>query len=73
MLVCLSGLSGTRFKSRHLCLSTKINIIPFQFSNKDEASTVAEWVRVSAITHSEWMVPRLNPASAKMYGIFDFV
>ena len=39
-----------------------------QFSHKSsllkkKAGTVAEWVRASALSHSEWMVPGSSPAS----------
>ena len=28
---------------------------------KGDSGTVAEWVRASALSHSEWMVPSSNP------------
>ena len=38
------------------------------------SGTIAEWVRVSALSHSDWMVPSSNPSESRHYfnsGIWD--
>ena len=39
----------------------------FFTSNTGCSGTVAEWVRASALLHSEWMVPSLNPGEGRIY------
>ena len=31
------------------------------------SGTIAEWVRASALSHSEWMVPSSNPGKGRNY------
>ena len=46
-----------------VCIIVRISILPMMCYS----STIADWVRASALSHSEWMVLSSNPGEERNY------